>query len=103
MHNIVESMVLLNNYIPVFIDKCVLGIEADAEKCRGYLDKSPSIATFLDPLIGYMQAAEIAKEALRRNMSVRDLVLEKRILSQAEVERVFDWEFLIGRKKSDKQ
>ncbi|HEX9908742.1 MAG TPA: aspartate ammonia-lyase [Thermoplasmata archaeon] len=103
MHNIVESMVLLNNYIPVFIDKCVLGIEADAEKCRGYLDKNPSIATFLDPLIGYMQAAEIAKEALRRNMSVRDLVLEKRILSQAEVERVFDWEFLIGRKKSDKQ
>jgi aspartate ammonia-lyase len=103
IHNILESMVLLNNYIPVFIDKCISGIEADEEKCRSYLEKNPSIATFLDPHIGYLQAAEIAKEALKRNMSVKDLVIEKGILSKEQVERIFDIEFLVGNKKSDKQ
>jgi len=103
IHNILESMVLLNNYIPIFIEKCVSGIEADEARCRSYLDKNPSIATFLDPHIGYMKSAEIAKEALKRNMSVRDLVLEKGILSKEDVERIFDIEFLIGRKKADKK
>ena len=103
MHNIVESMVLLNNYIPVFIEKCISGIEADEAKCRSYLDKNPSIATFLDPYIGYMKSAEIAKEALRRNLSVKDIVVEKGILSPEQVEQTFDWEFLVGRKKLDKK
>ena len=103
IHNILESMVLLNNYIPVFIEKCISGIEADEAKCRSYLEKNPSIATFLDPHIGYMQAAEIAKEALRRNMSVRDLVVEKGVLTKEQVEQIFDYEFLVGKKKSDKK
>ena len=103
IHNILESMVLLNNYIPVYIDKCIAGIEADEAKCRSYLEKNPSIATFLDPHIGYMQAAEIAKEALRRDMSVRDLVVEKGILTKEQVEQIFDYEFLVGKKKSDKK
>ena len=103
IHNILESMVLLNNYIPVFIEKCISGIEADEAKCRSYLEKNPSIATFLDPHIGYMQAAEIAKEALRRDMSVRDLVVEKGILTKEQVEQIFDYEFLVGKKKSDKK
>ena len=103
IHNILESMVLLNNYLPVFIEKCVSGIEADEAKCRSYLEKNPSIATFLDPHIGYMKSAEIAKEALRRNMSVKDLVVEKGILTPEQIEQIFDWEFLIGRKKSDKK
>jgi len=103
VHNILESMVLLNNYVPVFIEKCISGIEADEAKCRSYLEKNPSIATFLAPHIGYMKAAEVAKEALARDMSVRDLVIEKKILTREEVERIFDWEFLIGRKKSDRK
>ena len=103
IHNILESMVLLNNYIPVFIEKCISGIEADESKCRSYLEKTPSIATFLDPHIGYLQAAEVAKEALRRNMSVKDLVIEKGILTKKQADKIFDIEFLIGMRKSDKQ
>ncbi len=103
IHNILESIVLLDNYIPVFIEKCVAGIVADEEKCRSYLEKNPSMATFLDPIIGYMNSAELAKEALRRNMSVKDLVIEKKLLTKEELDRIFDWEFLIGRKKSDKK
>ena len=103
IHNILESMVLLNNYVPVFIEKCIAGIEADEAKCRGYLEKNPSIATFLDPHVGYMQAAEIAKEALRRDMNVKDIVIEKGLLTKEQVEQIFDIEFLVGKKKSDKK
>ncbi len=102
-HNILESMVLLNNYIPIFIEKCISGIEANEEKCTSYLEKNPSIATFLDPYIGYMRSADIAKEAIKRNVSVKQLVVEKGVLSEAEIERIFDWEYLIGRRKVDKK
>ena len=103
MHNLLESMVLLNNYIPVFIDKCISGIEVDEVKCRSYLDKNPSLATFLAPHIGYMKAAEVAKEALARDMTVHDVVIEKGIMTKDEIARIFDWEFLIGNRKSDKK
>jgi len=103
IHNILESIVLLNNYIPVFIERCISGIEADEGKCRSYLEKNPSIATFLDPYIGYMKAAEIAKEAVARKVSVKDLVLEKGILTKEQVEQIFDLEYLIGRRKLDKK
>ena len=103
IHNILESIVLLNNYIPVYIERCIAGIEADEEKCRGYLEKNPSIATFLDPYIGYMKAAEIAKESVARKMSVKELVLEKGILTKEQVDQIFDLEYLIGRRKLDKK
>jgi aspartate ammonia-lyase len=103
IHNILESMVLLDNYIPVFVEKCIAGIEADEAKCKSYLEKNPSIATFLDPHIGYMQAAEVAKEALRRDRSVKDIVIEKGLLTKEQVEQTFDIEFLVGKKKSDKK
>jgi len=101
VHNLLESMVLLNNYLPVFVDKCVSGIEANEDKCRSYLEKNPSLATFLQPHIGYEKAAEVAKEALARGMSIRALVLEKGIMTQEQVDAIFDWEFLSGEKKVD--
>ena len=64
---------------------------------------SQPLKPFLDPIIGYMKSAEVAKEALKRNMSVKELVIEKGILSKAEVDRIFDIEFLIGKKKADKK
>ncbi len=101
VHNLLESMVLLNNYLPVFVGKCISGIEVNEAKCRSYLEKNPSLATFLQPHIGYEKAAEIAKEALKRNVSIRDLVLEKGIMTKEQVDAIFDWEFLSGEKKID--
>ncbi|MEW5748830.1 MAG: aspartate ammonia-lyase [Candidatus Thermoplasmatota archaeon] len=103
VHNLLESMVLLNNYLPVFVDKCVKGIEANEDKCRSYLEKNPSLATFLQPHIGYEKAAEIAKEAMKRRMSIRDLVLEKGVMTREQVDSIFDWEYLSGSQKVDKR
>jgi aspartate ammonia-lyase len=90
IHNILESMAILTNYLPVFQKRCVEGIVANEETSRGYLEKNPSLATLLSPKIGYLAAAELAKEASEKGMSVKELALEKGIISKEEAEMIFD-------------
>jgi aspartate ammonia-lyase len=90
IHNILESMAIISNYLSVFQKRCVEGIEADEIRCRAYLEKNPSMATLLSPKIGYLAAAELAKEALEKRMSVKELALKKGIISKEEAEIIFD-------------
>jgi fumarate hydratase class II len=76
-HCIFQSMDLLINGINDFAEKCVAGVTANREKAQGWLGKNVIIVTALNPLIGYLKGAEIAKEAMARNMAVRDVALEK--------------------------
>ncbi|MHA1383336.1 MAG: aspartate ammonia-lyase [Candidatus Helarchaeota archaeon] len=99
IHNILQSFQLLINYLPVFIEKCINGIKANEEKCLSYLEKNPAMATFLNPYIGYLEAAKIAKEALEKDISIMDLLIKKEILSIEDIEKIFDKDFLIGEKK----
>jgi aspartate ammonia-lyase len=89
VHNILSSLGLLANFLPVFTDKCVAGIKADEARCRAYLELNPSLATLLVPKIGYRAAAELAKEAVDRRKPVRQLAIEKDIVSAEEAERLF--------------
>src|SRR5437764_13110795 len=59
------SIDILTNYLPVFVEKCIRGIEADRARCEAYYISSPSLATALNPIIGYARAAEIAKESAK--------------------------------------
>jgi aspartate ammonia-lyase len=93
---ILFSIEILKNYLPVFIAKCVAGIEADRAQCEAYYISSPSLATALNPIIGYAKAAEIAKESARSGTPIPTLLREKKILSDAEIERIFSPEFLAG-------
>ncbi len=96
IHNILESMRLLSNYLPDFVNFGIKGISTNRERCEDCLEKNPSLATFLAPHIGYLKAAEVAKEALERRITVKELVLEKGLLSSEEVEKIFKPEFLLG-------
>jgi aspartate ammonia-lyase len=58
-HNLLDSMDLLVNFLPVFEKRCVAGIKADVARCRDYSEKSPSRVTLLSPKIGYAKAAEL--------------------------------------------
>jgi aspartate ammonia-lyase len=93
---ILFSIEILKNYLPVFIAKCIAGIEADRAQCEAYYISSPSLATALNPIIGYAKAAEIAKESARSGTPIPTLLREKKILSDAEIERIFSPEFLAG-------
>ncbi len=90
------SIEILKNYLPVFIAKCIAGIEADRTRCAAYYIHSPSLATALNPIIGYTKAAEIAKESAKSGTSIPQLLREKKLLSDDEIARIFTPEFLAG-------
>ena len=88
--NLLESIRLLANVTRLFADRCVAGIEADVERCLAYAESSPSLGTSLNPFVGYETAAEVVKESVRTGRSVRDIVVERGLLTDDEVDRALD-------------
>ncbi|HYA44787.1 MAG TPA: class II fumarate hydratase, partial [Acidimicrobiales bacterium] len=85
--NLLESVRLLANVSRLFADRCIAGLEADAERCRAYALSSPAIATALNPYIGYEKAAEVVKQAQVEGKDLRTVVLERGMLSEEELDR----------------
>ena len=88
-YNILFSIQILANYLPVFTEKCVRGITVDEKRCEQYLEKNPALATLLAPKIGYLEAAKIAKQAQAENRTVKEIALEKGLLKPEELEKIF--------------
>ncbi|MGD8869129.1 MAG: class II fumarate hydratase [Gemmatimonadales bacterium] len=88
--NLLQSIDILANVIHIFVDRCISGIEADRERCRTYAERSPALATALAPIIGYDKAAKVAKDALIKNKTIRELVIEEGLMDAAEADRVLD-------------
>src|SRR3989454_350859 len=89
-HNLLFTMQILTNASRVFAERCVEGIEADRAQCEYWLERNPALVTALAPRIGYAEAAKLAKEAVAKNVTVRQLVMEKGVLTDAELDRVLD-------------
>ncbi len=87
---LLESGTLLANVCRVFAARCVAGIEADEDRCRTFAERSPAIATALNPLIGYARAAEIVHRAADERRSIVDVVIEEGVLEEDEARRVLD-------------
>lgn len=87
---LIESITLLSNVARTFADRCVKGIEANEQRAKELLEKNPSIATALNPYVGYDKATEVAKEAARKGLSVRDVVEEKGLLKPEEINEALD-------------
>jgi fumarate hydratase class II len=92
--NVLESVRLLANVCRVFADRCVSGITANVDRCREYAESSPSIVTPLNHYVGYDEAAQIAKQALKERKTIREVVVERGHvpgkISEAELDRVLD-------------
>ena len=95
-HNLTRGPQLFVNVLPVLREKGVDGIKANPEKCRHYLEESPSVITALTPKIGYAKAAEIFKEAVSRGVRVRQVLLEKKVLTEDELNASMTPEALLG-------
>ena len=89
-HNIVFGLMILANACRVFDERCVRGIEADAAQCARWLERSPALVTALAPKIGYAAAAALAKEALSTGLTVKELVVQKKLLEGKELEDVMN-------------
>ena len=89
-HALHEAIHCLANGARVFADACVHGIEADAARCSELVQRSLMLVTALNPHIGYDQAAAVAKEAFATNRTLREVVLEKKLMDAATLDHALD-------------
>jgi aspartate ammonia-lyase len=90
------SMEILKNFLPVFCSGCVEGITADRARMQEFAHRSPSLATALNPVLGYAKAAEIVKEALRSGRTVNEVALDKSDLGEKQLDEILSPENLTG-------
>src|SRR5690606_8358066 len=86
--NALHAITILGNAMGVFDRGCVAGIQADEERCRELLDRSTAIATALSPYIGYAETADIAKTAVKTGRTIHELVLERGLLDEYQLDSI---------------
>jgi aspartate ammonia-lyase len=93
---VLESTDMLKNLLPIYAKNMIDGIKANEQKLESYVQKSPILVTLLNPFIGYMKAAEIYKESLATNKSIRQIVLEKELMTEEELNKALSKESILG-------
>ena len=94
-HNVLESIELLTNAIKVFNEKLLIGLEPNTEKMESNTQKNPILVTALVPKLGYDTAAEIAKESISTNKTIKEVLLERELLSESEIDDLLNLKKLI--------
>ena len=91
-YNLIHSIEILGNTISALTTSCIQGIIPNRERCLAYAEGSLSLVTALNIHIGYLNAAAVAKESLETGKSLRQIVLEKGLMTEAELATVLDLE-----------
>ena len=94
-HNILFSIEILSNSINVFRIKLLNKLKANAKKCENYIEGSLAMCTTLVPVIGYDKTTEIAYEAYKSNKTIREVLKNKNILSEKEINQLLNPELMI--------
>jgi aspartate ammonia-lyase len=89
-YNLLQSITILTNGVRVFTERCVRGICANVGRCRDLAERSMGLATALNPYIGYLAAAQVAKEAFARGVSLRQVALERGHLTAEQLDAILD-------------
>ncbi len=89
-YNLLQSISLLASACRVFSKRCITGLDADREKCEGNIEQSLAMCTALAPVIGYDQAAKIAKVAYDTGRTVRQVALETSGIPKAKLDELLD-------------
>ena len=95
-HNLLQSIEILKNALGVFAEKCVKGLDADADRCRRYAETSPSLATILNTTIGYQRAAEVVKKSLASGRPLREVAVELGYVTKEQADKLLAPEALMG-------
>jgi aspartate ammonia-lyase len=91
-YNLIHSIEILGNTIAALTERCIKGITANRERCLAYAEASLALVTALNTHIGYLNAAAVAKESLETGKSLRQIVLEKKLMSDTELAKVLNLE-----------
>ncbi|MFW9849241.1 MAG: lyase family protein, partial [Candidatus Thorarchaeota archaeon] len=86
-YNFFQSLKILRNAIPIFTEKCIVGIKPNPVGLD-VVHRSVGLVTALNPVIGYHASTRIAKKALETGRPVRDLVLEEGLIEEEELDKL---------------
>ena len=89
-YNLLQAITIMANASKAFTARCVEGLQANEEQCRKYAESTPQAATALNPVIGYEKVAMVVKESLASGKTIREVVLEKKLLSPTELDKALD-------------
>lgn len=89
-YDLIHSIEILGNTVEALDTKCLQGITAFPERCMDYAEGSLALVTALNTHIGYLNAAAIAKESLETGKSLRQLVLERKLMDETTLNEVLD-------------
>ncbi|AFY32538.1 aspartate ammonia-lyase [Calothrix sp. PCC 7507] len=95
-YNLIHSIEILGNTINSLTKSCIQGITANRDRCLAYAEGSLALVTALNPHIGYLNAAAVAKESLETGKSLRQIVLEKGLMSETELATVLNLQQMSG-------
>ena len=87
-YNMFNNMCYLKNAVNTFVDKLLVDLQVDREQCKYWLDRSVGIVTALLPHVGYENASALAKEAYSTGRSIREIILEKGMLTEEEINHI---------------
>ena len=96
--NILQSMRMLMRGMVTLREKCIIGIEADRERCRELLEGSLVTVTAINPYVGYAEASRVASQALKTRRSIRDVVLAEGLMTEAQLDEAFSPAKLLGQR-----
>ncbi len=94
-HNLLESIELLTSGTAVFDQKLIIELEANTEKLEENIQKNSILVTALVPVLGYDKAAEVAKEAMSQNKTIKEVLIEKNLISSEQIDELLNIEKLI--------
>lgn len=94
-HNILESISILTSGVDTFTQKLIIGLEANTEQLDENIQKNSILVTALVPKLGYDISAEVAKEAIATNSTIKKVLLDRDLLSEQEIDELLDIEKLI--------
>jgi aspartate ammonia-lyase len=92
---VLDSMKMLIRFLPVLKEKCIDGITPNLPYIERNLEKNPSLATILNPIIGYDKASDLAKEAVASNKSIKELLLEKKLFTESQLKEILSSKALV--------
>jgi aspartate ammonia-lyase len=93
-----ESTDMLKNFLSVYASNMIDGLKANEQKLASLVEKSPVLVTLLNSHIGYLRASEIYKESMATNKSIKELILEKGLMTKEELDNALSKKNILGSK-----
>jgi len=96
LRSVLDSTDMLINFLPIFSKNMVDGIQINKQKLQSSVQRSPVLVTLLNPIIGYLKAAEVYKEAMSSNRTIKEVIMERKLMSEEEFDNALSRERILS-------